>query len=91
MKYVHPSQVLYLYVLPAQFSCHTWNCPTAGKWSTVGVAIRSVKNTIFWDVMLCGSFKNRRFGGLYHLRHQGDKNWQARNNVISSREACFNC
>jgi hypothetical protein len=23
-----------------------------------------VKNGVFWDVMLCGSCKNRRFGGI---------------------------
>jgi hypothetical protein len=29
------------------------------------------------SVMLCpcGSCKNRRFRGTYHLHHQGDKNW----------------
>jgi hypothetical protein len=32
------------------------------------------KNGIFWDVMLHGSCKNRRFGGTYRLLHQGDKN-----------------
>jgi hypothetical protein len=24
-----------------------------------------VKNAVFWDVTLCGSFMNRRFGGTY--------------------------
>jgi hypothetical protein len=33
----------------------------------------TMKNGIFWDVMSCGSCKNRRFGGTWHL-HQGDKN-----------------
>jgi hypothetical protein len=37
----------------------------------------AMKNTIFWVVMSCGSCKNRVFGGMYHLHHQGDKNWQA--------------
>jgi hypothetical protein len=23
----------------------------------------TMKNGVFWDVTLCGSFKNRRFGG----------------------------
>jgi hypothetical protein len=31
-------------------------------------------NGVFWDVTLCGSCKNRRFGGIYRLLHQGDKN-----------------
>jgi hypothetical protein len=33
-----------------------------------------VKNADFWDVMPCGSYKNRLFGGTYCLHHQGDKN-----------------
>jgi hypothetical protein len=32
------------------------------------------KNSVLWDVTPCGSCKNRRFGGTYHLHHQGDKN-----------------
>jgi hypothetical protein len=31
-----------------------------------------MKNGVFWDVMLYGSCMNRRFGGTYHLHHQGD-------------------
>jgi hypothetical protein len=31
------------------------------------------EKSVFWDVMLCGSCKNRRFGGKYGLHHQGDK------------------
>jgi hypothetical protein len=39
--------------------------------------------------MPCDSCKNRRFGGTYRLRHQGDKNRQIRTNVnsISSQRA----
>jgi hypothetical protein len=33
-----------------------------------------MKNGVFWDVTQCGSCKNRRFGGTYHLHHQDDKN-----------------
>jgi hypothetical protein len=32
----------------------------------------TMKNAVFWDIMPCGSCKNQRFGGTYHL-HQGDK------------------
>jgi hypothetical protein len=32
-----------------------------------------MKNGVFWDVTLCGSCKNRRFGGTLSLHHQGDK------------------
>jgi hypothetical protein len=30
----------------------------------------SMKNVVFWDVALCTSCVNRRFGGTYHLRLQ---------------------
>jgi hypothetical protein len=43
-----------------------------------------ITNVIFCDVTLCGSRKNRRFGGKYPLHHQGDKNQRARNNVSSN-------
>jgi hypothetical protein len=33
----------------------------------------TMKHAIFWDVMLCSSCKNRRFGGTYCLRHQGER------------------
>jgi hypothetical protein len=39
----------------------------------------TMKNTVFWDVMPCGSCKNRRFGGLHRLHHQNDKNRWTRN------------
>jgi hypothetical protein len=32
-----------------------------------------MKNVVFWDVTPCGSCKNRRFGGTYHLHHQSDR------------------
>jgi hypothetical protein len=30
-----------------------------------------MNNDVFWDVTPCGSCKNRRFGGTYHLLLQG--------------------
>jgi hypothetical protein len=39
-----------------------------------------MKNEVFWDVMPCGSCKNRRSGGTYCHHHQSDKNRRARNN-----------
>jgi hypothetical protein len=33
----------------------------------------TMKNDFFWDVMPCGSYKNRSFGGTYRLHHRGDK------------------
>jgi hypothetical protein len=32
-----------------------------------------IKIVVFWDVVLCKSWVNRRFGGTYHLRLQGIK------------------
>jgi hypothetical protein len=34
----------------------------------------TMKNGVFWVVTPCGSCKNRRFGGVWRLLHQGDKN-----------------
>jgi hypothetical protein len=34
----------------------------------------TMNNAVFWDVMACGSCKNRCFKGKYCLHHQGDKN-----------------
>jgi hypothetical protein len=31
------------------------------------------KNAVFWDVALCRSYVNRRFGGKYRLHLQGRK------------------
>jgi hypothetical protein len=38
----------------------------------------------FWDVAPCGSCKNRLFGRMYRLHHQGDKNRRAWNNASSN-------
>jgi hypothetical protein len=35
----------------------------------------TMKNAVFWDVTPCGSCKNLRFGVMYRLRYQGDKNY----------------
>jgi hypothetical protein len=43
-----------------------------------------LKNAVFWDVTLCSSCKNRRFGGTYGLHHQGDKNRWAGNNLTAN-------
>jgi hypothetical protein len=44
--------------------------PSSGVWETPTV----LQNGVFWDVPLCGSRRNRRFGGTLRLLHQGDKN-----------------
>jgi hypothetical protein len=41
----------------------------------------TMKNGVFWDVTLCGSCKNRRFGRTYRLHNRGDKNRWTRKNV----------
>jgi hypothetical protein len=33
----------------------------------------TMKNTVFWNVVPCRSWVNRRFGGMYHLHLQGRK------------------
>jgi hypothetical protein len=40
-----------------------------------------MKNVVFWDVAPCGSCKNRRFGVVYRLHHQVDKNRRTRKDV----------
>jgi hypothetical protein len=44
----------------------------------------TTKNVFFCDVTPCGSWKNRRLEGNYHLHHPGDKNQRDRNNVSSN-------
>jgi hypothetical protein len=39
----------------------------------------TMKNSVVWDLKLCGSCKNRRFGGTYRHHHQGDKNRRSKN------------
>jgi hypothetical protein len=34
----------------------------------------TMKNDVFWVVMMRGSCKNLRFGGTYSLHYQGDRN-----------------
>jgi hypothetical protein len=46
-----------------------------------------MKNAVFWDVTQCGSCKNLRFGTMYLLHHQGDKNRRARNNISSNNQS----
>jgi hypothetical protein len=43
-----------------------------------------MKNAVFWIVRQRGSCNNRRFGGIYRLYHEGDKNLRTRNNVVTA-------
>jgi hypothetical protein len=45
----------------------------------------TVKNAVFWDGMLRGTCKNRRFGGTYRLHHQGDRNRRATDDIVFLR------
>jgi hypothetical protein len=49
---------------------------------------RTLKNAVFFDIMPCGSCKERLFGGMYRYHLQGDKYRRARNNVRSNLERC---
>jgi hypothetical protein len=40
--------------------------------TTIGELGTTLKNGVFWVVTPCGSCKNRRFGGTWHLLHQVD-------------------
>jgi hypothetical protein len=31
-----------------------------------------MKSAVFWDATPCGSYKNRRFGGMWRLQNQGE-------------------
>jgi hypothetical protein len=44
----------------------------------------TMKNGVFWDIMPCGSCKNRRFGGTQRLLHWCDKNRWTTNNASCS-------
>jgi hypothetical protein len=46
----------------------------------------TMKKGVFWDVTPCGSCKNRRAGGSWHLLHQGDKNRWTRNNKQTNKQ-----
>jgi hypothetical protein len=43
---------------------------------------------VWYPMWLC---KNRRFGGMYRLHQQGDKNQRARNNGNNFFAVCFSC
>jgi hypothetical protein len=50
----------------------------------------TMKNAVFWHVAPCGSCKNRHFGRMHRLHHQGDKNQRAvtRNRSTMGRNMC---
>jgi hypothetical protein len=41
-----------------------------------GFTAVTMNNAVFWDVMPCDYCKIPRFGGMYHLHYQGEKNQQ---------------
>jgi hypothetical protein len=48
-----------------------------------------LKNTVFWDVTMCGSCKKRCFRRTYCFHHQSDKNQLARK--VSSNKLINSC
>jgi hypothetical protein len=61
------------------------NCVTFEVFTSV-----TMKNIVLWDMLPCGSYKNRRFGGTYR-HHQGDKNQPARNDFSSEEFRLLGC
>jgi hypothetical protein len=47
-----------------------------------------MRNVVFWDMKPCGTCKNRRFGGMYRLHRQDEKNLRARI-TVSNKEWCL--
>jgi hypothetical protein len=43
----------------------------------------TMKNAVFWNVTLCDSCKDRRFGGTYRFHYQGEKIRSVRNKIRS--------
>jgi hypothetical protein len=41
--------------------------------SYIAQSVSALMNAAFWNMTLCGSSKNGRFGGMYRLHHQGEK------------------
>jgi hypothetical protein len=63
-----------------------WNISTNYiKTPTISNLMKILKTTIFWDMTLCGSCENRRFGGRCRLHHQGERNQLAKNNISNSQ------
>jgi hypothetical protein len=48
-----------------------------------------MNNAVFWEATLCGSCKNRCFGIMYSLYHQGEKNRRTKNNVNNKYEPMY--
>jgi hypothetical protein len=42
--------------------------------ATSGTDVVGLNNAVFWDMTPCASSKKRRFGGMYRLNHQSEKN-----------------
>jgi hypothetical protein len=60
------------------------------NWTNLFRTISFLKNAVFCDVTSCGSCKNRSFGRMYRLHHQGDRNRRIRNNVSSDQKVAAN-
>jgi hypothetical protein len=63
----HPTRMQFLFI--ANPERNTSMERLTGTWENI-----KVEECVFWDVKTCGCCKNRRFGGTYRLRHEGDMN-----------------
>jgi hypothetical protein len=68
-----------LFCLSSVINSNCYDFSASCAWSEQVLTAVTMKNTAFWDVIPCGSCKNRRFRGTYCLHHQDHKNWFARN------------
>jgi hypothetical protein len=50
-----------------------------------------MKNAVFWDVMPCGSCKDRTLWGTYRLHHQGEKKrrFSEEPRIVTSQKTAF--
>jgi hypothetical protein len=76
--FVLPSTELFVNTVHNFWESHGYmliHCQTEGIEFEVFTAV-TMKNAVLWNVTLCGSCKNLRFGGTYRLHHQCGKNQQ---------------
>jgi hypothetical protein len=71
--FIHTLKYVHTYITKSTYTC------ISKMYSNVILARFEVfmavtmKNSVFWDVMPCGSCKNRRFRGTYRFHHQSGK------------------
>jgi hypothetical protein len=48
----------------------------------------TMKNATIFDLTLCGSCRNKRFGGTYYLRRQFGKSAEQETNMLQVADTC---